>query len=792
MATLEDVGVIQINKSNGPRPGGGGPPGGQRIPPPPPMHHLAGGQGQGQGAVQPIIMNANPGPRQQQNGQNQQQQQQNRMMMQPNNNQGQQQLPTLAQERQAQMAMTMLPPQPPRNLVPRQLLEDPVVQISDIRKEPGRLTEAEARDELSEFVIFRFERADHATDYDSEGERVKPTWANVVRTKVHGISKREAARRVKALQHDDHKPLGEKKASLTDAQQRQLEKVLEELERADGDRRFQYVLVQIDRKLREKKARDRSRDSREGKRHGDRRRGEKQRGYSENRGRRETVEFVDFLGRRRSMVREKDPKRRVQETVSITAYYKRVPKPDVDAIAMLLQRDAENQRQLEPPRPQHTFAPQQMQHNQLGMQQPNGNMPMMGMGMGMGGMGRPQGNKPLGMGNPNMKMSGAMPPNIKAMNDNKPQAQVLPNKPNGNNNNKALPGRKSPGPHNRQPRSPTSSRESMYSDSDSYSESDSIITPNSSRSSHSHNKLRRLTNPTANTNNNNRSNKQRHNSHSSRYIEEPTHFGIPPRTVTPHKQRRYDEHRITDEMFPTTAVRRSLPPPLAPPAPPPPRLSVDHLEEIQANAYAAGRADERVELRERAEMIRPLPRVVQQHPRRSMPADVMLLEEDEVDHHMLPLPPSPPPLGGGGRIPLRPRVLQHRPSVRLVRPGEVALDEDVIDSLERFRIEDEVMRGGRYRHEEPRYVDDYYDDVILRSERRRLEEARVRDEEIAIERERDRVERARGYLRRGDSEADVIYVREREGVDLMNPFAPRPGMVRRATVAFAGRGREYI
>ncbi|KAB5570562.1 hypothetical protein GE09DRAFT_1055383 [Coniochaeta sp. 2T2.1] len=733
MATLEDVGVIQINKSNGPRPGGGGPPGGQRIPPPPPMHHLGGGQGQRQGAVRPIIMNANPGPRQQQNGQNQQQQQQNRMMMQPNNNQGQQQLPTLAQERQAQMAMTMLPPQPPRNLVPRQLLEDPVVQISDIRKEPGRLTEAEARDELSEFVIFRFERADHATDYDSEGERVKPTWANVVRTKVHGISKKEAARRVKALQHDDHKSLGEKKASLTDAQQRQLEKVLEELERADGDRRFQ----------------------------------------------------------RRSMVRETDPKRRVQETVSITAYYKRVPKPDVDAIAMLLQRDAENQRQLEPPRPQHTFAPQQMQHNQLGMQQPNGNMPMMGMGMGMGSMGPPQGNKPLGMGNPNMKMSGAMHPNIKAMNGNKPQVQVLPNKPNGNNYNKALPGRKSPGPHNRQLRSPTSSRESMYSDSDSYSEADSIITPNSSRSSHSHNKLRRLSNPTASANNNNNNNnKQRRNSHSSRYIEEPTHFGIPSRTVTPHKQRRYDEHRITDEIFPTTVVRRSLPLPLAPPAPPPPRLGVD-LEEIQANAYAAGRADERVELRERAEMIRPLPRVVQHHARRSMPADVMLLEEDEIDHHLLPLPPSPPPLGGGGRIPLRPRVLQHRPSVRLVRPGEVALDEDVVDSLERFRIEDEGIRG-RYRHEEPRYVDDFYDDVILRSERRRLEEARMRDEEIAIERERDRVERARGYLRRADSEADVIYDGEREGVDPMNPFVPRPGMMRRATVAFAGRGREYI
>jgi hypothetical protein len=136
-------------------------------------------------------------------------------------------------------------------------------------------------------------------------------------------------------------------------------------------------------------------------------------------------------------------------------------------------------------------------------------------------------------------------------------------------------------------------------------------------------------------------------------------------------------------------------------------------------------------------------------------------------------------------VPLRPRVLQRRPSVRLVRPGDVALDEDVIDSLERLSLEDEAVRG-RYRDErEGRYVDDYYDDVILRSERRRVDEARLRDEEVAIERERDRVERARGFLRRADSEGEVFY--EREGVDPLNPFAPRPGIARRATVGFGVR-----
>lgn len=661
------------------------------------------------------------------------------------------------------MAMGMLPPQPPRSLVPRPLLEGPVVQISDIRKEPGRLTESEAREELSDFVIYRFERADQATDYDSEGERVTPTWANVVRTEVRGISKKEAARQVRML-HDIHKPLSEKKATLTDAQQRQLEKVLEGLEMNERDPRYHYVLVQIDRKLRDKKVRDGSRDRVEIRRHGDRKHGEKHgRRYSENRGRRETVEFVDLHGRRRSTVR--DPRKKVQETVSITAYYKRCPKPDVDAIAMVLQREAENARQLEPPHPHHTFAPHQMQHNQMAMQghhpQANGNMAMaMGMGMPMGtGMGPQQGNKPMGAGNPNMKTGNNYPNNMK--NGNNPQIKVLANKPNGNN----VPRKKSPAPHQRrQPRSPTSSRDSMYSESGSDSESNSVLTPNSSHSSytHSHNNKRRLSSPT----------KQRRG---SRFIEEPTHFGIPPRTVDPHKQRRHEEHRITDEMFP---VRRSLPP-LAPAPPAPPRLSVD-LDEIEANAYAAGRADERGALRDRAEVLRPLPRLVQ-HPRRSLTADAVLLE----DEPGLLLPPSPPL---GGRLPLRPRVLQHRPSVRLVRPGDVALDEEVLDTLERFRLEDDGIRG-RYR-DEGRSADDYYDDVILRSERRRIEEARLRDEEIAIDRERERVERARAYLRRADSEGDVLY--ERDGVDPLNPFAPRPGITRRATVGYGMRAHEYL
>lgn len=623
------------------------------------------------------------------------------------------------------MAITALPPQPPRDLVPRPLLEGPMVQISDIRREPGRLTEAEAREELSDFAIFRFERAGQATDRDGDGERVRPTWANVVRTEVRGISKREAARQVRAL-HDVHKSLGEKKASLNDAQQRQLEKVLEELEMREVDRRYHYVLVQIDRKLRDKKWRDTSRDGGEV-RAGDRKHRERTRRYSENRGRRENIEIVDFFGRRRSVVRE--PRKKVKETVSITAYYKRCPKPDVDAVAMLYQRDAQNARQLEPPHPQHTFGPQQNQILPY-----NGNMAMglMGTGMGMG-MAPPQGNRPAIMAHPNMKMGNKV-------NGNRPQVQVIPNRQNGNN----APRRK-PSPHQpRHPRSPASSRESMYSDTDTSSDSDSnsVLTPDSSHSSHSHPKPRRL------------SSSPTQHRRGSRYVEEPAHFGIPPRTMTPHKQRRHDEHRIADEFLP--ARHHPAPPP---PPPSPPTLSLD-LEQLQANAYAAGRADERVE-RAAAGVagLRPLPRVVQQQylPRRSAPAEGFLFEDDEDED-----------AAAAFCLPLRPRGWPRRSGVRLVRPGDVGIEDEVVEGLERVRFEDDV--SGRYRDElAGRYAGEYYEDVVPRGERRRVEEAR-------------------GGLRRADGEGDVLY--EREAVDPLNPFSPRPRVMRRATVGFGPR--EYV
>ncbi|RKU40943.1 hypothetical protein DL546_004010 [Coniochaeta pulveracea] len=350
---LAQHGAIQLNRPNGP-PGG-------RFPPPPPPGPDVG--------PRPMVMNGNPTGRHHTGD-----------MMQPHRHSA-----LLGQHHQSLTA----PPQPPRGLVPEGLRNGPAVQVCDIRKEPGRLTETGAREELSDYLIFRFELADRDKIYNDDGETVKPTWAKVVRTEAKGISKAEAARQIKDL-NDHTLPLGTKKASLTETQQRQLEKVLEELEFRDVDDRFHYVLVQIDHKLQKKvtgtsSSRDRfrspSRSMRSDRRSDySRKRGNKYRKYGDARGRSETIVYADSRGRRRSVVKEKRGKT-VRETVSLTAYYKRCPKAEVDSVALLLQRDALLARQLQPPNPHQTYAPQQLhQENNFGVQhqqyqpQPNHNM----------------------------------------------------------------------------------------------------------------------------------------------------------------------------------------------------------------------------------------------------------------------------------------------------------------------------------------------------------------------------------------------------------------------------------
>ncbi len=61
------------------------------------------------------------------------------------------------------------------------------------------MTESQARDELSEYPVFRFEKVNEEGDYDIDGRKVKSTWRKVVRTAVQDLSKADAARSVRWL-----------------------------------------------------------------------------------------------------------------------------------------------------------------------------------------------------------------------------------------------------------------------------------------------------------------------------------------------------------------------------------------------------------------------------------------------------------------------------------------------------------------------------------------------------------------------------------------------------------------
>ena len=287
---------------------------------------------------------------------------------------------------------------------------------------------------------------------------------------------------------------------------------------------------------------------------------------------------------------------------------------------------------------------------------------------------------------------------------------VMPNKGAGNQREQRQPARRQ--------RSRSSSRGSAYSHSDSGSETGTDRTPDSSISS------RRSMDK-------GRGGKRR----DKRYIEAPGHYGIQG-FIPPHQARRHDEHRISDEL-----VNRL---PAAPQVPRFPQLPPVDVQQLKADAYAAGVADGRIEERERE--------------------DVRM--EIAMAQARRPQVPSP-------------RLGRQR-SIRLVRPGDVQLrlEDEAMERMQRFRLDDDR-----------RLSDDTLDEANLRAERLRvleheerlrredelvweeLQEQDLRDRELRereeIMRENERERRALEYIRRRETGSDTSYLSS-------NPFSPQP------------------
>jgi len=116
---------------------------------------------------------------------------------------------------------------------------------SDLRAES--LTREQLKEQLSDYFIMRLEKVNEET-VDDLGNRVGPTWQNCIRRDVYDMSKDQAARKVRELDLTT-KSVSEKKASFIPAQQRQIEKLHDELIASERDPKYQYALVQLDRQL---------------------------------------------------------------------------------------------------------------------------------------------------------------------------------------------------------------------------------------------------------------------------------------------------------------------------------------------------------------------------------------------------------------------------------------------------------------------------------------------------------------------------------------------------------------
>ncbi|KAK0722805.1 hypothetical protein B0T26DRAFT_674462 [Lasiosphaeria miniovina] len=613
---------------------------------------------------------------------------------------------------------------------PLPLQQDYTVKICDLREERP-LTAAEAREALSKYYIYRFEKAvddESAYDNGSSGKK-KTTWTRVKRTEVLGTSKDEAARQVRKLNKHTH-TLSDKKATLSGDQQRQVELVLEDLQRRFHDPRYQINLVQIDHQLKSKsKSKDKDKDRERAKEGGrDRAKLGKTPKYVADKG---FVFVRDRRGARQgsSSSPRDTAQKHAPEEVSLTAYYKQTPRPEVNALALLLQQgEAVARGRLQPQPalldPEQRFPPQPSHHP---ASHPAGYpaVPPAGWNGAPGNKGggptpqqqpQQQQQQPPPPSHAFPPKGPAAPPSQDSLPPKPPAAppsrHSLPPKPpaappsrhslppkeemqntgvqagkngSGKGSNRG-PSAKPPRRQQRRPSSSSESSCSVYSIDDEYDDDMSIESANSSSSSFGEfgpgsgqaKKAKHFTNTAAN-------------------------FGIQPKMPL-HRRGRHEGHVITDELLPTAAALRGgggggagvgghaaalL------------EVDLDEINMITTNAYHAGRADERSDLRDMADRVAIATAMKSKLPAPApmpvpIPPPAVQLHHHSRNHHHRALPTRLPP-----------RIIQRRPSVRRVRPGDVALQLE-IEMLER-----DMERQRLGRHNESYHYDDHgygYDD----------------------------------------------------------------------------------
>ncbi|KAH9883882.1 hypothetical protein F4778DRAFT_585507 [Xylariomycetidae sp. FL2044] len=193
-----------------------------------------------------------------------------------------------------------LPPPPARTLLPVHLRGGPVTQVSDVSQHFR--SEADMIADLTEFVVFRFEKMPEQR-YDEETGRPRlPTWDKAIRTEVR-MTQKEIARQIKHLNHTSQTAV-DKKNLLSPVLQRQIDHAQAQLIDSDHDPiNYQWVLAQVDHQLKEIDPRLVYRG-----RHG------------------ATLQKHRSASRRSTGSHPSRRRRRAYERISLTAYFKRLPR----------------------------------------------------------------------------------------------------------------------------------------------------------------------------------------------------------------------------------------------------------------------------------------------------------------------------------------------------------------------------------------------------------------------------------------------------------------------------------
>ncbi|GAP90646.2 hypothetical protein SAMD00023353_4800360 [Rosellinia necatrix] len=139
-------------------------------------------------------------------------------------------------------AHPIIPPPPPNNMLPIDLRGGPSIQISDVS--PDLLSESDMRDELTDFVVFRYEKM-HRNTFDEHGQLKKHTWDDAIVIKDRTISKQTAAKNIRDLNRETLS-VREKKDSLVLPLIHRIDSTMERLTSQEPDpARFHWTLAQI-------------------------------------------------------------------------------------------------------------------------------------------------------------------------------------------------------------------------------------------------------------------------------------------------------------------------------------------------------------------------------------------------------------------------------------------------------------------------------------------------------------------------------------------------------------------